>query len=359
MKADEISKELDLELLFDRESLAHKMSRGSSGMQINAKECPDCGDSRWRVYLNAETGRGNCFVCNRTFNKLSFVHAYLGHGDGEWRKTFEFCEEALRDQGWRPPRTIGAAVEYEKVSLPLSLELPTRDGQNLQYLEDRGVNGDLARYFHLRYCSMGWWNYTKEDGTPGGQSFGERVIIPVFDLDGALVTFQGRDLTGTSERKYLFPIGLPGTGKFLLNGQNVQLTKRVAMGEGGFDVIAMKAAFDEEQDLRDVVPIGSFGKHLSYGSVDGDDQLGRLLKLKAGGLQEVTIMWDGEAKALTSALDAGKLIAGIGLIARIALLPKDKDPNEVPRAVVRQAFYQAQRWTPMLDVKMRLLNPYA
>ncbi|GAL23073.1 hypothetical protein JCM19235_1374 [Vibrio maritimus] len=31
----------------------------------------------------------------------------------------------------------------------------------------------------------------------------------------------------------------------------------------------------------------------------------------------------------------------MGLTAKIAVLPKDKDPNEVPAADVRKAYYQA------------------
>jgi len=362
--AKELSEELDLESWFERESLAYKTSRGVNGWQINAKDCPQCGGSKWRVYLNAETGAGNCFQCGETFSKLGFIHAYL-HGDkrenskAAWRETFKHVREALSDQGWRPKRTTTAAVEFGEVKLPLSFPLPTPEGQNLIYLEKRGVDAALAKYFHLRFCAEGWWRFTKDDGSPGGQKFDGRVIIPVFDLDGSLRTFQGRDVTGESEQKYLFPKGLPGTGRYLLNGQNAVRAKRVAMGEGAFDVIAIKKALDEEVALRDVVPVGSFGKHLSYGSLDGDDQLGRFLQLKADGLEEVTIMWDGEPKALIAALDAAKLLRGIGLKVRIAVLPYDKDPNEVPPDVVRRAFWEAKAYTPTLDVTWRIQNPYA
>lgn len=357
---DEIRKELDLEFYFDRESLPYKMGNGSSGMQINAKTCPNCGDSRWRVYLNADHGVGNCFVCNETFDKAKFIHAQQGHTDDEWRLTFDYIKDVLREQGWRPKRMSGAAVEVpDEVKLPYSHELPTAAGENLVYLEQRGVEGELARYFHLRWCEFGWWQFTKDDGAVERQKFDNRVIIPVFDLDGKLMTFQGRDLSGHSERKYLFPIGLPGTGRFLLNGQNVQLTQEVAMGEGAFDVIAMKKAFDTEVGLRHVVPVGSFGKHLSYGSADGNDQLGRFIRLKAAGVRLVTIMWDGEKKALEAALSAAKLLTGIGLVAKVALLPKGKDPNEVLPEVACKTYHEAKVWTPKLDMQLRLRNPYA
>ena len=355
--SQELLDSLDIQAYCEDQGLTFKATRGHSGPQLQLKECPECGDRKWRVYLNAESGVGNCFVCSGTFNKATFIHATLGKP--HWRDTFAHIKEAARLQGWRPKRLATAAVEAETAKFPESFPLPTPDGQNLLYLEQRGITTDLAKHFHLRFCERGWWNFTKEDGSRGGQRFDMRVIIPVYDLDGEFVTFQGRDITGLDSRKYLFPKGLPGTGRFLLNGQNAVGSKRAVIGEGGFDVFAMKRAFDEEVDLRDLVCLGSFGKHLSAGDPAGNDQLGRLRRLKRDGLKEVTMLWDGEEKALVAALDACKLITPLGLIARVALLPAGRDPNEVVPAIVRQAYREAQIYTPALDVKLRLKNPYA
>ena len=355
--AEELSDALDVEFYLQNEGIAYKLAHGSSGLQANLKTCPACGDHRWRTYLNVETGRGNCFVCSATFNKLSFAHAHFG--TGKWRDTFRHVETVLKDQGWRPKVQVQVAVDETPVKLPESFALPTPHGQNLTYLEERQVSGELAKYFHLRFCIAGWWNFTRADGTQGGQRFDNRVIIPVYDLEGRLVTFQGRDITGESDRKYLFPAGLSGTGRFLYNGHNVRRAKRVVMGEGAFDVIALKRALDEESDLRDVVPIGSFGKHLSSGSTTGADQLGAFLELKHEALRQVTIMWDGEVKALEAALDAAKLLNGAGLEVKVACLPAGKDPNEVAPDIVRQAFYDARSYSSRLHVEWKLRNPYA
>src|SRR5690606_15251052 len=164
------------------------------------------------------------FVCNETFNKLKFIHYHYGHSDRQWRETKQIAREILREQGWRPKRTITAHVEQGDVVLPYSYELPLETGENLLYLEQRGVDADLAKYFHLRWCEFGFWSFTDENGKKDIQRFDNRIIIPVFDLDGALMTFQGRDLTGVSKSKYLFPKMLPGTGRFLFNGQNVMIT---------------------------------------------------------------------------------------------------------------------------------------
>ncbi|TXN07934.1 DNA primase [Methylobacterium sp. WL103] len=358
----ELSEELDLEQWFDSEGVAYKMTQGSSGMQINVQECPDstCGDSRYRVYLNAETGVGNCFICNARFSKLGFIHTHL-HGDpkaSKWAETFRHVKQHLADQGWRPKRKTPVAITTGAVKLPDSFPLPTPDGQNLTYLEGRGIDAEMAAYFHLRYCDSGWWNFTKEDGSKGGQKFEQRLIIPVFDLDGELVTFQGRDVLGNADPKYLFPKGLPGTGRFLYNGQNAVRSKRVAMGEGAFDVFGLKLALDADPALRDITPVGSFGKHLSYGDANGRDQIGCFLTLRKHGLEEVIIVWDGTPDALAAALKAAEQLRKISLRVKIALMPLDTDPNECDGAITRQAIYGATPYSAQLAVKWRLQNPY-
>ena len=360
VSVDDIKANLDLEQWAERESLAYKMGRGRSGMQLQLKDCPLCNGSKWRVYLNADTGLGNCFQCGEHFNKLTFIQATLGLDKDDWRSVFVHCEEVLRDQGFRARRRIEIAVETPEAKLPRSLPLPRPDGTTLDYLVKRDISPELTRTFHLRYSVGGVWVYpSDEDGSPRTQDFSERLVIPVFDLDGELVTFQGRALIKDAEPRYLFPKGLPGTGRFLLNGQNVKGQARIAVGEGAFDAMSIHAALGGRPSTRDVGVVGTFGKHLSYGSMDGDDQLGRFLKLKHLGLREVTLMWDGGAKELIAALDAAKLLVGLGLIVKIARLPEGYDPNEITPEAVREAFVKALKYTTILDMQWRLKNPYS
>lgn len=355
---EQIKEELDVQFVLDRESVAYKETRGVNGVQLNVRECPECGDDRWRTYFGVDTGFGNCFVCSKSFNVLTFVKALFRHE--EWRDVFRTCEELLSEQGWRPAREAHVAVTQGAVKLPVSLPLPLEDGSNLSYLEGRGFGADICRYFKLAWCQAGWWMFTDPDtGQTATQDFSDRVLIPVYDLDGELKVFQGRDLTGNSKMKYLFPKTLPGTGRYLLNAQNVIATDHVVMGEGAFDIAAIKLALDRESDLRHVVPVGSFGKHLSYGSANGDDQLGRFNQLRKRGVKTVTIMWDGGESELVAALNAARILTGVGLVVRIALLPDGKDPNEIPASLAIEAFRKAQIWSPKVDITWRLRNPYA
>lgn len=353
-----IQSELDFGYFLDSEGLDYKEVQGSSGEQFHIKCCPSCGDSRWRTYMGVESGLGNCFKCGEKFTKITFVKEHFGLDN--WGETFRRCEEVLHDQGWRPVRkAVVVEPDAFEVRLPISEPIPFADGSNFAYLEERGVTKELAAYFNLRFCKFGGWVFKSPEGKQQLQNFSGRIIIPIFDLDRELKTFQGRDVTGTSDRKYLFPVQLPGTGRYLYNGQNVVACEHVVLGEGAFDVIAIKAALDLDPATRNVVAIGSFGKHLSHGHKTNDDQLSRLSALKTQGLKRVTIMWDGEPAALTAALDASKLIRSVGLTPYVALLPAGKDPNEVPASEVVKAFYGAKEWNLSTDVKWRLRNPYS
>src|SRR6478736_7841317 len=102
----ELLDELDIEQWCQDEGIAYNLTRGHSGMQINVKECPECHDRRFRTYLNAETGIGNCFICNATFTKYRFIKTYLNASD---RETVKRIKEDLKAQGWRPKKRASVA----------------------------------------------------------------------------------------------------------------------------------------------------------------------------------------------------------------------------------------------------------
>lgn len=343
---------IDMEQWLDREGVKYRVTRGARGTQLNVKDCPVCGGGNWKVYLNADSGLGNCFSgdCETKFNKWKFIKASLGAATT--KQVVEHCKAVANEMGWQPVVKKSAPVQMKsELRLPESYELPI-SGRNLKYLDNRNINGDVAGYFHLRFCHTGGFQYVDEEGKRHRQDYSHRIIIPIFDLDGKLVSFQGRDTTGTADRKYLFPPGFASTGTYLFNGHNAVGAQRIVIGEGAFDVMAIKIALDGEAALRDVVPVGSFGKHLSVGS--DESQMGMLMRLKERGLREVTFMWDGEKQATRDAVRAALEVRKMGLMARIAFLPKDKDPNEVAPSVVRQAFWKAEALTPLSAAKIKL-----
>jgi DNA primase len=342
---------IDIESWLDQEGVRYRKARGASGAQLNIKECPRCGNSDYKVYLNADTGLGNCFAgsCEEKYNKWKFIQSYLGVSA---REAVEHIKQVAREMGWQPPKVKSAEVKIDTTALrlPESIPLPI-GGRNLKYLDNRNITGVMSGYFNLRFCKKGAFYYTNE-GRNLKQDYSNRIIIPIFDLDGELVSFQGRDITGTAEKKYLFPPGFSSTGTHLYNGHNAIGAEEIVINEGVFDVAATKMALDEEVELRNVVAIGSFGKHLSYG--DDESQLAKLLRLKESGLKRVTFMWDGERQAIKDAVAAAIMVKSCGLVARVAILPNGCDPNEVPAAVVRSAYWKATTIDSMTAAKLLL-----
>lgn len=350
----EIIEKIDMEYWLNRQGIEYKVARGARGVQLNIRECPVCGNSKWKVYMNQDSGLGNCFHgdCEAKFSKWSFIKASLG--DSSNKEVVDLIKTVAEEQGYQVKRTEYKPMSAGDLKLPKSIPLP-HSGRNLKYLSERGISNDTTREFGLRMCQKGWFEYIDHEGERKLQNYSKRIIIPIYDLDGELVSYQGRDITGTSEKKYLFPPGFASTGSIIYNGHNALGFKDVCMGEGAFDTMAIHQAFQEDPVLCNVAAIGSFGKHLSSG--DESSQLAQILKMKEAGLRRITIMWDGEKVALNDAVDAALMLHGCGLVARVARLPKDKDPNEVDSQVVRDAFLKARviNTTEAIRMKMELM----
>lgn len=344
----EILAAIDPEEWLSFEGIEYRLTRGTKGDQLNIKCCPCCGKEDWKVYMSAETGLGNCFSggCNfgggkGTFNKFSFIREYqLSRNDVV--KMGDYLKSVAREMGWRPRKKASAAVEMtsDDLKLPDYIPIPI-NGKNLKYLSNRRVDIETAKYFNLGYIPNGYFN--------------KRIFIPIHDLDGTLVSFQARDITGLDAKKYLFPFGFASTGKILYNGQNAVGRAHAALVEGAFDAIGTKIAFDQDQKLRNVAILGSFGMNLSGNTEGGaDDQLSRFLELKKHGLQIVTIMWDGEAKAVQKAVSTGMTLRRIGLRVRLAILPKNRDPSDLDPETLRTCYRDAKWLTPKLTLTIKL-----
>jgi DNA primase len=371
--------DVTLEDVLMAEALDYKETSGSSGAQLCIKECPNCGNTTWdKVYANQATGAGKCFKCQETFNTWKFVKWVLiaKGGAGTARDVGQYLDALRKRMGYRPKAKPTAPVQPVAVSagdfeLPFSNPIPDIKGNNNAYLEKRGIPGEYAQKFGLRYSLFGHWDYVDpRTGEAKRQSFAERIIIPVTNLEGKIVTFQGRDVTGTSDTRYKFAATLPGTARFLYNGHTAYAhrSKHVLMNEGPTDVIKAQIALDQAADLAGIVAVGSFGMNLSS-TKEGDDQVGAFAKLKARGLETVTIMWDGEEEAFSNALAAAELLIKIGLNVRIATLPvptedektngvKSHDPGSVDAIVIQRAIRDAVPVTRMSLLRMRMNNPY-
>lgn len=346
----------------DHEGIEYRATSGSRGPQFHIKTCPSCGGDKWKVYMARDTGYGNCFhgSCGMSFNLWTFAKAHLDTQDNV--AVGRLFDQIAGLGGWKPKpkpsKKVVAPAIVGDLKLPTSIGIPDT---NIPYLENRGVPVWVARQFGLRMCINGAYKYQDEDGNQKLTAFSGRLLIPIFDLDGKMVTFQGRDTTGKQEPKYLFPARLPSTARIIYNGHRAMQEgwSHLVMGEGAFDAIALQMAIDGDRGLVGMGAVGSFGKKLTLDVDPGmETQLQSLIRLKKNGVHTITIVWDGEVSALTSALKAAQRLTALGFHVRIAFLPKGKDPAEVSAETVRHAIRKAVPYSKSLELKVRVRNPY-
>lgn len=348
--------EIDLEHYLDREGVGYRYSHGTRGQQLILDECPFCHEGGGKTYANADSGLGNCFhgSCGAKFNKRKLIRQISGLSG---KALAEHIKSVASTMGWIPKKTR-PEVKQSSLALPKPMDALPHNGRNLAYLAQRGVTNESCEWFRLGYChDKAWWGYELDDGTQKWVSYKRRVIIPIYDLEGEMVSFQGRDITGEQLPKYLFPNGFAVAGKHLYNGHAFEAGKHThaVVGEGAFDAIAIHQALLEERGCADMLALATFGMHLSGGA---DGQIEKFVRLHEQGLRTVTIMWDGEGRAIKMAVQAGLALVRAGLQVRIATLPEGYDPAQgpdgqpTPTRLVREAIFKARPLTLISAVRI-------
>ena len=333
--------------------------RAGSGANLMLKDCPFCGGSKWKVYINKRKKIGLCFSgdCGARFNLFTYTRELLQVDNGSVaRHLSDYAKGAgvIRPKMERPAIELPSAWE-----MPSSVPIPTPDGMTHPFLLNRNILPETQALYGLRWCDQGQWTYFDEGGRSLSMDYSKRIIIPVQDLDGTVQSFVGRDVTGEAEKRYLFPATLPGTGRFLYGAHLLSDQKKLIINEGPFDVIATHQAIDGLVEFKEYGVIGSFGLSIGIND-DENDQLHRLLELKSrNSINELMFMWDGENGALNAAIRYGFKMIEHGFNVRVALLPFDSDPNEVSTEIVREAIRNARTLTKLQALQWMTNPPYS
>lgn len=228
------------------------------------------------------------------------------------------------------------------------------------YLESRGISRELADRFGLGYAPGGkdycrhlgidpatalaaglMWQAETETGTRTGMRFADRIMVPVHDARGQIISFGGRDFSSTEFGGRAAGSG-PGAkappkykngsdtelfdkGRVLFNlHRAVPQAKarpgnpgRLIVVEGYFDVIALAGAGVEEV----VAPMGT---------ALTPQQLDLLWRVHPCPV----LMFDGDKagqKAALRACETALPLIGPGRSLRVALCPAGQDPDDVVR----------------------------
>ena len=181
-----------------------------------------------------------------------------------------------------------ASVKREEVKMANSITLPgsyTPLDIHRNYLESRGFDvGELKFYHGIKFTGMmEKWE---------GMNWQFRVIIPVFDRQNRLVSFQGRDVTGKQDR-YLFPP----------KEKQVRDCKTLLYGA---ELCGKKDSLLVVEGVMDAWKLGS-GAVCTFGSSVTQEQV-----LEMSHWRRVFLAFDNEPAAVHHARDVAKQLSSLG-----------------------------------------------
>ena len=157
-----------------------KVSSGWIGI-----DCPFCGGDKYRLGFSTESQALTCWSCGG-HGHLELVQTILQCSRSsaiEIRKSYEIAKGRY-SEFYKPRATLPS---------PEVCEWPTGTAR----LSERGKDYLIGRGFNPDKLKSTW--RLRETGCLGDYKF--RIIAPII-VDGKMVSYQGRDITGRSELKY-------------------------------------------------------------------------------------------------------------------------------------------------------------
>ena len=309
-----------------------------------------------------------CFGCGQSGNVLSFL---MDYSHLTYIEAIEFLAkfhgmEVPREQNNRNSKNNEYAAKnkaknetYEKLTTVMQKAADyyysqlKQSAEAINYCKERGISGQIAKFFHLGFAPDGWNNlkalcdndmekYNKNDDLllagltiqheekkQRYDRFRSRLMIPIFDTKGKIIAFGGRILSKANQHnsemqqhqaKYLnspeTPIFVKGQGLFgLYQAKNFirQNNEEIIVCEGYLDVIMLKQ-------------FGIDNAIATLGTATTSQQIRLLLRYA----KSVIFCFDGDeagrraaVRAMTNALSE---IADDKIL-QFAFLPQDEDPD--------------------------------
>lgn len=307
--------------------------------------CPFHDDHSPSLVVSRERQMFTCFTCKTSGNVFSFVMKY------ENVSFPEAVQTVAKKIGYTLKGDFSNFKEskYKKefeimdfVTKYYTNNINTTSGINaLKYLENRGITKDIIKEFNIGlaldkkddlYNILLKKNYSLEDLSDLGfvnkinlnvyDTFINRIMIPIENLQGNVVGFTGRIYNGEEDTaKYLNTkeTKIFKKGSILFNYHNarnaIRETKVVVVVEGNMDAITLSS-----KGIKNVVAL--MGVAISQVQID------TLKKLNV----PIILMLDNDAAGLDATLKNGELLRKAGIDTRVVRLSGAKDPDEYIRA---------------------------
>lgn len=307
--------------------------------------CPFHDDHSPSLVVSRERQMFTCFTCKTSGNVFSFVMKYENVSFPEAVQIVAKKIGYTLKGDFSNFKEIKYKKEFEIMDFTTkyySNNINTTSGINaLKYLEDRGITKDIIKEFNIGlaldkrddlYNILLKKNYSLEDLSDLGlvnkinlnvyDTFINRIMIPIENLQGNVVGFTGRIYNGEEDTaKYLNTkeTKIFKKGSILFNYHNarnaIRETKTVVVVEGNMDAITLSA-----KGIKNVVAL--MGVAMSQVQID------TLKKLNV----PIILMLDNDAAGLDATLKNGELLRKAGIDTRVVRLSGAKDPDEYIRA---------------------------
>jgi len=373
---DEIKSRLRLSDVIGRSVKLRRQGREYVGLSPFSKEKTPS------FYVNDEKGFFHDFSSGKHGDLISFLQ------ETERLSFVEAVERLASEAGVALPAPDPRAAEHEKVRQSLSdwltlaakwfeAELRRPVGAEARaYLNRRGLPEDEWARFGLGYAPGGRTalkDYliakgaapgelvesglliAPEDGGSPNDRFRERIIFPITDQRGRVVSFGGRALNPDAKAKYL---NGPETELFHKGGMlygMAEARKLLAAANDGAALVVVEGYMDAIACQRaGVAAVAPLGTALT------EDQMEALWRVHP----EPTLCFDGDKagqRAAFRAIDRALPLLKAGRSFRFALVTGGKDPDDVLReqgaGVLRAQLAQTQPFVEVLFGRERDLEP--
>ncbi|MFQ5661362.1 MAG: DNA primase [Gammaproteobacteria bacterium] len=335
--------------------------------------CPFHDEKTASFTVSREKQLYHCFGCGASGTAITFLMEYKG---------MEFVQviEDLADraglevprEGGHPGKSSELTELYELLELVVQfycrqLREHSQSRRAVDYLQQRGINGEVASKFELGFAPGGWDNLCNALGkseaarsrlTKAGMilqrdnggyydRFRDRIMYPIRDQRGRAIGFGGRVLDDASP-KYLnspetpvFHKGRELYGLYQARQTNRQM-QRLYLVEGYMDVLVLV-----EHGITNVAA--------TLGTAATSDHLDRLFR----NTPEIIFCFDGDEagrKAVWRAMDTALPFLHDGHQAYFMFMPEGEDPDSFVRQHGKEGFENSASYLPLSDYLLRELT---
>jgi len=302
--------------------------------------CPFHDDHNPSMSISKEKQIYTCFVCGAHGNVFNFIMDYENMPFVEAVKTvanktgipldISSFKEKPKDKGITDLYNI-----YDFANKFYQNNLYTKDGaEALKYLHDREISDEIIKEFEIGLSTNNkltnllknknisntvilnsGLSSSKEDAIY--DTFVDRIMFPLWDLDGKVVGFSGRVYNKKDPSKYINSkeSDIFKKGKLIYNyhkaKEEIRRKKFLIVVEGFMDVIALYKV-----GIKNVVA--------TMGTAVTNDQANILKRLSTN----VTLCFDGDSAGNSATISCAKELINVGITPSIIRLEEGLDPDD-------------------------------